>query len=370
MMSRTTIFIKEAHSCLTQSILPFWLSLKDPRGGFYDKTLDTGSPDYKADRGVLVNAGIIWSFSAAYRTLRKREYLIAASHAKDYFLEHFVDHKYGGVYWAVDSEGKRTETKARLSAQASAILGLSEFYRVSKDEESLKNAVNIYRILEKNFLDKENGGYAEALSRDFRSLPKQSEDEPEKTAESHIRLLEAYSNLYRIWPEECLKDSIFALTGLICDKMMGADGLLCLSFGRKWNSLSAVIPYALGLETSGILMDSAVAVKDIDLINKLRPAATNMAEASLEGYNIDGGLIDCRLEDGTPVEGEGRRALSEAVVGNLRMWKFLLDPEGADRALHTWDHISSIWNDLPIDFKGDSPFHETKMCLEILSLFD
>ena len=69
-------------------------------------------------------------------------------------------------------------------------------------------------------------------------------------------------------------------------------------------------------------------------------------------------------------EGENRRSLSESVVGNLRMWKYLLDPEGADRALHTWDHISSLWNDLPIDFKGDSPFHETKMCLEILGLFD
>jgi len=369
-MSRTTIFIKEAQSRLTQSILPFYLSLKDPHGGYFGKTTSTGSPDYKADRGVLVNAGIIWSFSAAYRTLRKREYLIAASHAKDYFIEHFVDHKYGGVYWAVDSEGKRTETKARLSAQAAAILGLSEFYRVAKDEEALKNAVNIYRILEKNFLDKENGGYIEALSRDFKSLPKQGEDEPEKTAESHILLLEAYSNLYRIWPEECLKNSIFTLDEMICDKMMGTDGLLSLSFGKKWNILSNVVPFALGLEASGILMESAVAVKDIDLINKIRPAATNMAEASLEGYKIDGGMVSCRLEDGTLEEGENRRSLSESVVGNLRMWKYLLDPEGADRALHTWDHISSLWNDLPVDFNGDSPFHETKMCLEILGLFD
>ena len=369
-MSRTTTFIQEAHSRLTQDILPFWLSLKDPHGGYFGRGLDTGSPDYRADRGVIVNAGIIWSFSAAYRTLRKREYLFAASHAKDYFLEHFVDHKYGGVYWAVDSEGKRTETKARLSAQAAAIHGLSEFYRVSKDEESLKNAINIYRILEKNFLDKENGGYIEALSRDFKSLPKQSEDETEKTAESHIRLLEAYSHLYRIFPDEGLKDSIFSLTELICDKMMGADGLLRLSFSKRWNSLSTVVPLALGLEASGILMESAVAVKDIDLINKIRPAATNMAEASLEGYKIDGGIIERRLEDGTPLEEESRQSLAEAVVGNLRMWKFLLDPEGADRALHTWDHISSAWKDLPVDFKGDSPFHETKMCLEILGLFD
>ena len=146
---------------------------------------------------------------------------------------------------------------------------------------------------------------------------------------------------------------------MICDKMMGTDGLV-----------SNVVPFALGLEASGILMESAVAVKDIDLINKIRPAATNLAEASLEGYKIDGGMVSCRLEDGTLEEGENRRSLSESVVGNLRMWKYLLDPEGADRALHTWDHISSLWNDLPIDFKGDSPFHETKMCLEILGLFD
>ena len=114
-MNRTDTFRKEVRQVLENNILNYWLTLKDPHGGFYGEADGTAEIQYGAPRGVILNARILWAFSAAYRALRKTEYLVAAVHARDYFLEHFCDHRYGGVYWSVDASGKRLETKKQLT---------------------------------------------------------------------------------------------------------------------------------------------------------------------------------------------------------------------------------------------------------------
>ena len=151
MENRTDIFLQEVRECLTENILPYWLRLKDPRGGFYGEVSADGTVQYDAPRGVILNARLIWSFSAAYRALGNTEYLVAAMHARDWFLEHFCDHKWGGVYWSVSAEGERQDTKKQLYAQGFAIYGLSELYKATRDDAALKEAINLYRVVETYF---------------------------------------------------------------------------------------------------------------------------------------------------------------------------------------------------------------------------
>ena len=106
METKTDLFLMEVRDNLTSNILPFWLKLKDPRGGFYGEVSADGSVFYDAPRGVILNARLIWSFAAAYGALQNTEYLVAAMHARDWFLDHFCDHKNGGVYWSVTAEGE------------------------------------------------------------------------------------------------------------------------------------------------------------------------------------------------------------------------------------------------------------------------
>ena len=89
METKTDIFLREVREELEGNILPFWLALKDPRGGFYGEVTPAGKVIYDAPRGVILNARIIWAFSAAYAALGKSEYLVAAMHGRDWFLEHF-----------------------------------------------------------------------------------------------------------------------------------------------------------------------------------------------------------------------------------------------------------------------------------------
>ena len=389
----TDIFLQEVQDNLERNILPFWLAMKDPRGGFYGEADAGGKIDYGADRGVILNARIIWAFSAAYGKFPGRtEYLVAAAHAKDYFVQHFVDHKWGGVYWSVDSEGERKDVKKQLYSQGFAIYALSEFYRVSRDDDALKQAVNLFRIVEKEFRDGVNGGYIEALDRDFSLLEDMSlsshDINADKTMNSHLHLLEAYANLYTVWPDALLKERVAELLDILTGKIMAPSGHLQLYFDRSWNPLPGGISYGHDIETAWLSLECAFALRDADAVNRIRPAAALMARAGDEGLLPDGSMIYERLPGGALDESRQWWVQAESVVGNLWAWKYLGISDGAERAMASWAYIRDnlvdsaagewYWAILP-DGAPDMvspkagfwkcPYHNTRMCLQVLSVF-
>ena len=392
METRTDKFLQEVRENLTSCILPYWLRLKDPRGGFYGEVAADGTILYDAPRGVILNARIIWSFAAAYQALPDTAYLVAAVHARDYFLEHFCDHKYGGVYWSVDAAGERLDTKKQLYSQGFAIYALSELYKATGDDEVLKNAINLYKVVETYFADKENGGYIEALARDFSPLEDMSlsahDINADKTMNSHLHVLEAYANLYQVWPDEELKAAVEKLLDIIGTKVMAADGHLQLYFRKDWSVMPGGVSDGHDIETSWLALECAMALKDIDVVNRVRPWALAMGKAGNEGLFPDGSM---RYEKFLDVKYDDSRqwwVQAETVVGNLWLWKYHSDPQGAERALSAWSYIRENlvdskdgewwWAVLP-DGKVDlsqpkvgfwkCPYHNTRMCLQVLSLF-
>ena len=392
METRTDKFLQEVRENLTSCILPYWLRLKDPRGGFYGEVAADGTILYDAPRGVILNARIIWSFAAAYQALPDTAYLVAAVHARDYFLEHFCDHKYGGVYWSVDAAGERLDTKKQLYSQGFAIYALSELYKATGDDEVLKNAINLYKVVETYFADKENGGYIEALARDFSPLEDMSlsahDINADKTMNSHLHVLEAYANLYQVWPDEELKAAVEKLLDIIGTKVMAADGHLQLYFRKDWSVMPGGVSYGHDIETSWLALECAMALKDIDVVNRVRPWALAMGKAGNEGLFPDGSMRYEKFLDGKYDDSRQWWVQAETVVGNLWLWKYHSDPQGAERALSAWSYIRENlvdskdgewwWAVLP-DGKVDlsqpkvgfwkCPYHNTRMCLQVLSMF-
>lgn len=148
-MIRTDNLIKEAKEVLQWDILKFWSAMQDPHGGFFGDIGSDGEPDRGAPRSLQLNARILWAYSTAYRLFKQKEYLMPAINANDYFLKNFVDHKFGGVYSTVDENGERVDTDCTLANQALSIYALSEFYAATRDDEALKSAVNLYKIVRK-----------------------------------------------------------------------------------------------------------------------------------------------------------------------------------------------------------------------------
>lgn len=391
METRTDIFLQEVRENLTSCILPYWLKLKDPKGGFYGEVSAEGTVFYDAPRGVILNARLIWSFAAAYAALKDTQYLVAAVHARDWFLDHFCDHKYGGVYWSVTAEGERLDTKKQLYAQGFAIYALSELYKVTGDDEALKNAVNLYKVVESHFADTVNGGYIEALSRDFSPLEDMSlsahDINADKTMNSHLHVLEAYSNLYQVWPDETLKTRVEALLSLTGERVMGADGHLQLYFKRDWTVLPGAVSYGHDIETSWLALEAAFALHDADVVNRVRPWARRVGAAGNEGLLPDGSMRYEKLPGGQYDDSRQWWVQAESVVGNLWLWKYHADAEALERAFAAWayirdhlvDNISGEWwwailpngsRDLSQPKAGfwKCPYHNTRMCLQVLSI--
>jgi mannobiose 2-epimerase len=386
-------FIKQLRENLTENILPYWLKLKDPAGGFYGEVSADGILQAEAPRGVIVNARIIWAFAAAYRALGAREYLDAALWAKDWFLKHFCDHKHGGVYWSVSASGERLETKKQLYAQGFAIYGLSELVRATGNEEALKEAVNLFKVVEARFADTVNGGYTEALARDFSPLEDMSlsahDINADKTMNSHLHILEAYANLYRVWPDPALKEAVVRLLDIICGKVMAADGHLQLYFRNDWTVLPGAVSFGHDIETSWLMLECAQALKDLDVISRVRPFALRLGMAGNEGLLPDGSMRYEKLPDGRFDDERQWWVEAETVVGNLWLWKYHGVSEGFDIAMRTWHYIrehlvdtaaGEWWWAILADGSVDRihpkagfwkcPYHNSRMCLEALRILD
>ena len=384
-------FSRQVHEELLGNILPFWLALRDGRGGFIGRVDGNGVPHPEADRGCVLYSRLVWSFSAAYKALGDSHLLEAARDAENSLESNLYDHEYGGVFWSARHDGTPSDTKKQLYAQAFAVYGLSEFYSVTHEQGSLETAKAIFEITESKFHDKENGGYIEALGRDFSPLSDMSlsahDINADKTMNSHLHLLEAWATLYKVWPSEKVAESIRELVGVICDKILREDGHLGLYFSTDWKSLSNAISFGHDIETSWLLAECAAVLGDKQLMLKVKEAAIRLAKAGNEGLLSDGSMAYERHDDGTWDRSRQWWVQAEAVVGNLHAWKHLGMEEGLGNALRCWEYISThlvdraggewFWGE---DGEGRTdrlsdkagpwkcPYHNTRMCLETSSI--
>src|SRR5260221_1270794 len=137
------------------------------KGGFYGVVNGKNEPDPNAARGIVVTSRILWTFSAVQQLFPNKDYTALAKRAYEYLQNYFIDKEYGGVYWSVTAEGAPLEMKKQLYGHSFAIYSLSEYFKISKNEEVLNAAKSIFSQVIKHGYDKSKGGYIEAFSRDW-----------------------------------------------------------------------------------------------------------------------------------------------------------------------------------------------------------
>jgi len=328
---------------LTTNILPFWAShAPDPSGGFYGTLNFDGTPKEGASKGGILNARLVWTFSAAYRMLKDEQYLSLADRAQRYFIDHFIDPVYGGSFYTLNADGSPLDTQKNTYQNVFAVYGLSEHYRATGNKESLDAAIGIYRKLIEHAYDSVNGGFIEAFTREWQMIDMESP----KTMNTNLHALEALTSLYRVWKDEGLKqhlrDEIDVMSHKVLNQTTWHEELF---FTMDWKNQKNIDSYGHDIEFSWLLVEAAEVLGDEEILKDTRRIAVNLATVQLEqGINEKGAMMYEKV-DGKMEARHSWWPQNETVIGCLNAWQISGDRKFLDAAVRNWEWIKTYMID-------------------------
>lgn len=389
----------EARVLLETNILRFWQErMVDYRqGGFYGRIDGYNVLHPDAEKGAVLNARILWTFAAAARVLNNTPYRILAARAYDYLMQRFIDREQGGVYWSLNADGTPLDTKKQTYAIAFAIYGLAEYVRLTNNQEALNAAIRLFEDLEAHAYKWDNekmskckNGYVEALTRNWQPIADMRLSEKDEngvfTMNTHLHVLEAYTNLYRVLKnvqrddvqgtKERITKQLRTLIDIFANRIFDpATGHLMLFFDEKWQPSNTHTSPGHDIEAAWLLHEALEVLGDEELLNQTLPVIHSLAQAAEE--NI--------------MDEKEWWCYAEAVVGYIDQWKLYQDEkpiesninlELAETAFHyIQTHLMDrengewFWTILPDgtpDRTHDKagfwkcPYHNSRMCIEII----
>jgi mannobiose 2-epimerase len=334
---------------LESNILRFWMdhTIDESKGGFFGFISRDLVVNPDAGKSLVLNTRILWTFATAYRLTGNTSYLKIADRAYSYVNEHFVDNEYGGLYWMVDAAGQPAETKKQVYGQAFAIYAFSEYYRATGNEASLKQAIELFHTLERYSYDQQYKGYFEALTREWQETNDNSLSENDlnekKSMNTHLHVMEGYTNLYRVWKSDELHAKLKELIQITIQHIIHADSAhFILFFDEQWNIKSEHISYGHDIEGSWLLVEAAEVLGDEALLAEAKTIAIRMAEVTLnEGVDVDGGLFNEAGPAGLIDSDKDWWPQAEAVVGFYNAYQMTGEDKYRSAAEKSWQFIEN-----------------------------
>jgi cellobiose epimerase len=375
------------------NILAYWVeyTVDLQNGGFVGKVDNDNNVDAKAPKGSVLNSRILWSFSAAYNLTKTARYLQMAERAYKYISNYFIDKKLGGVYWTVNYRGEPLDTKKQIYALSFAVYGLSEYFIASEDKEAKKLAIELYKAIVEHSYDKVNGGYIEALTRDWKEISdlrlSAKDANEKKSMNTHLHVLEGFTTLYKIWPDAGLKQRIEDLINIFLNHIINHDtNHLILFFDEEWNSRSNILSYGHDIEAAWLIQEAAEAIKNKELMEVVKERSVKIADAASEGLDNDGGLwYEYEADKKYLIEEKHSWPQAESMVGFYNAWQITRDKTYLQKSLNSWKFIRDCIKDKN---KGEwywgvnkdysimqgqdkaglwkCPYHNSRACIEII----
>lgn len=386
----------ETEQELVNRILPFWINkmTDEANGGYYGRITGEEVLMPEAEKGAVLNARILWTFSSAYRLLKKEEYLAAATRAKRYIIDCFYDKEYGGIFWSLDCKGRPLDTKKQIYALGFAVYGLSEYHRATGDAEALDYAIRLFLSIEQHSFDSVKNGYCEALTREWGEMADMrlsAKDENErKTMNTHLHILEPYTNLFRVWKDRQLESRLRNLIDIFTDKILNMQtGHLELFFDDNWMSKYRIVSYGHDIEASWLLHEAALVLGDKEVLARVEPLVEYIAAAAGEGLTPDGAMIYESFPDKDITDTDLHWWVqAENVVGHVNLYQHFDDEVALQKAFRCWEFIKrhlidykngewhwSVRADGTVNTADDKagfwkcPYHNGRMCMEIIERF-
>lgn len=377
-----------------QNILKYWRenAVDEVNGGF------VGQRDYwnreisGANKGIILNTRILWTFSAAGNHLKDPGLRTLADRAYDYLQNKFQDKKYGGVYWEVDSFGNPVKERKQIYAQAFAIYALSEYYLYSGRKDAQEWALSLFELIEEHARDTENEGYFEAFQKDWSPVKDMRLSEKDrnssKTMNTHLHVLEAYATLYKVTGNARVKSALANLVKLFLVKFYDPSiQHFQLFFDDHWRREGNIISYGHDIEAVWLMIEAAKEIQDKDLLEQTKKLSVEVAETFLkEAWTPGAGVMNEKDLDTGEVDTDRHWwPQAEAMVGLDYAYENSGDEKFCEALLDIWEytkiHIldreSGEWffrvdeNNKP--YKEEDklgmwkcPYHNSRTCMVLL----
>ncbi|AOC95705.1 Cellobiose 2-epimerase [Flavobacterium anhuiense] len=391
-MSLQLKLLKSELTAELNSILNYWSerTIDDQNGGFVGQIDFNDQLILNAEKGSVLNARILWTFSASYKTTKNENHKKLAERAFEFLATYFYDTQFGGLFWSINEDKTPKDTKNQIYALAFAIYGLSEFYSITKEEKALEIAKNLYLKIQEHSYDPVNKGYFEAFTRDWQpieDLRLSAKDANEKkTMNTHLHIIEAYANLYKVWKDENLLATIIELLETIEKYFINTEtGHLRLFFDENWKEKPDVISYGHDIEAAWLLQQCAEISGNETLIENYKKHAIQIAEVTKEGLDADGGLwYEFDAEKDELIAEKHWWPQAEALIGFYnayqltgkveyldivyKNWKFIkkqiIDPQNGEWFWGVYEDYSVMQKDKAGFWK--CPYHNSRACLELI----
>ncbi|HEY4246857.1 MAG TPA: AGE family epimerase/isomerase [Lacunisphaera sp.] len=332
---------------LRRNILPFWMekAVNPANGTFFGALTNNLVPDPSAERGALLTSRILWTYAAAYRQYRDPAYIAMADRAYKDLLTHFHDAENGGFWWSIAADGSVLRDRKQIYGQAFAVYALSEYHAATGRREPLDQAIAVFQLIETHARDSRQGGYLEAFARDWKPIDDMrlsvvDQNDP-KSQNTHLHVLEAYTNLLRMWPDTGLQQSLTTLLEIMLTRIVDARrGHLGLFFAEDWTPRSDKISYGHDIEASWLFTEATNVLKHPALTERTHALAIKIADVTLaEGIDVDGGVYNEGSPAGLTNTNKEWWPQAEAVVGFLNAYQISGEERFLRAALHAWDFI-------------------------------
>ncbi len=379
----------EVRKELTDRIIPFWKQLRDDEHGGYYGYMDFDlNVDKCYEKGCILNSRILWFFSNAYMTLKDKTLLAEADHAYKFMRDCCEDKDFGGVFWSVSYDGKPLDTTKHIYNQAFAIYALSSYYAASNDGGALEFAMDLFEKIET--IGTDSYGYLESFNKkwELEDNDKLSENGllADKTMNTLLHVLEAYTELYRVNKDEKVKAALVKILDAFRNQVYNEKtNRLEVFFDEKMNTISDLYSYGHDIEASWLL-DRACTVLSDEKITAETHEYTNALVAEVYKEALDNGAMNNECFKGVVDTTRVWWVQAEAMVGFYNCYEKTKEEKYKDITEQLWEYIKkyiidkragSEWfwdldkdgnpvSKKPIVEPWKCPYHNGRMCMEII----
>ena len=234
---------------ITTELLNKWYptAMDKQYGGFLSTWTYDFKPTGEQDKMIVSQSRHVWTNSKASEVYKDvAHYKECATHGFRFLKDVMWDKTYGGFYTLVDRQGnvKSNPNEEKTAyGNAFAIFALAAYYHATADTSALKLAQDGFMWLEKHSHDPLYKGYFQHMKRDGTVIKRDNnvlstQDTGYKDQNSSIHLLEAFTELYQVWPDSLVGERLKEMLFLIRDTIVDDRGSLILFFQPDWTPIS------------------------------------------------------------------------------------------------------------------------------------